>query len=175
MKAFRLSLLLVLLCSLLLCGCAADPPAARSQQPVTMGFTCDMEGSYRGTAVAGQLSRSSVGLLTVRLSQPEDLSGLEMEWNGEKVMLRMFGLSVEVEPDTVPESALGVSILQSLDAAMQNPDGGTLTDAGMKTVGSCENGSYELISDPETGHLRSLSVPALEFTARFSNFQTMAV
>lgn len=173
MKAFRLSLLVVLALSLLLCGCAKSP-AAPSQQPVTMGFTCDMTGSYRGTAVAGKLTRSSVGLLTVKLSQPEDLDGVEMEWNGEKVLLRMFGLSVEVDPNTIPESALGMGILKSLDAAMQNPEAGALTEAGVKTSGSCENGTYELISDPETGYLKSLSVPSLEFTAQFTNFQTTA-
>lgn len=139
------------------------------QQPVVLGFSCDMAGSYRGTEVAGKLTRSALGMLTVELTKPEHLAGMSMAWDGETVQIKMAGLSVPVDPALLPESGLGASILDALDTVVrdrQMANDGTVNGTG-------ENGAFTLKVDPETGYPESLSVPALELNLTFSNFQPL--
>ena len=63
-------------------------------------------------------------------------------------------------------------ILDALDA-VAGKEGGALTDDGLLTAGSALNGEFEILSDPDTGHLLSMKIPSLNLTAVFSNFEVL--
>lgn len=151
-----------------LAGCKAVPTTG--QQPVMLGFACDMAGTYRETQVEGKLTRSAVGMLTIELTKPDHLAGMTMEWDGQSVQLKMSGLSVPVDPSLLPESGLGASILDALDTAVLNKqmaNDGTVNGTG-------DNGAFTMKVDPENGYLQSLSVPELQLDLTFSNFEPLA-
>ena len=173
--------LFAIICSLCLllgftaCRKEKEPEAP---PPTVTGFSCNAAGTYRGEGVAGTLTRTAAGLLTVTLSKPDTLSGLTMEWNGTDVNLKLMGLSFSVNPDTVPEAALGKRILQSLDAVVYGQAEGTLTEDGrQKTEGTAGEGdsaaAFTVWSDPATGSLLGLEVPAEELSLTFSEFQRL--
>lgn len=163
---------LLALC-ILLTGCNRTT-AATAEPPAATGFSCGFAGTYRGEEVAGSLQRSAAGLLTATLTAPESLSGLTMTWNGETVALSMLGLDWEMNPDAVPQAALGRRVLNALDAVVYGEGVGDLTDDGrLKTVGAAgedADGGFTLYSDPATGDLLSLEVPSEELTLTFSEF-----
>lgn len=177
-RSFRLSALSVLLALCLLSvGCNHPKTTA---PPIATGFSCAAAGTYRGEEVAGTITRTAAGLLTISLTAPEELEGLSMVWDGETVTLKLLGIEWAISPDTIPEAALGERILRTLDAVVYGESEGDsiLTDDGrLKTVGSAsdtataDTAAFTLYSDPESGALLSLEVPSEELTLAFSEFQ----
>lgn len=158
---------LVLGLVMVLTGCRSAAPTA---DPVGEGFTCAVKATYRDLAVSGTLSREAAGMLTLSFDEPETLAGLTARWDGETVTLSMYGLSFSVDPDTVPEGALGEELIAAFDAALRG-EGERAVDDGVLTVaGTGQNGAYTLTFDAATGAPLSLSVPALPLTATFSEF-----
>lgn len=159
-----------ILVSCLLCaGCAR---AGSTQPPLTSGFACDVAMHYRDMDVKGRLTRGAAGTLKMEFEAPSSLKGMSMEWDGETMSAKMYGMTFEVDPASVPESALGRSLLDVLDSAMRDKDAGELTEDGLRLNGETASGAYEMLSDPDTGNLISLKVPSLNLTADFSNFET---
>lgn len=112
--------------------------------------------------------------MKLSLTQPDELNGLTMTWDGQTVTLDMLGLRWSLSPEKVPSAALGKCILQSLDAVVYSTTEGVLTEDGrLKTTGEAQAGvPYTLYSDPETGALLSLEVPSEELYVVFSDFKT---
>lgn len=160
----------LILAILVILSFAACSKKKNSEQPVTIGFSCDVEVQYEEMNVKGHLTRSSAGTLIFDVTEPKTLNGLSMQWNGENITLKLHGLSFGVDPDAVPQSALGKNILSVLDAALGVRESGELTDEGLITKGSSSSGEFEIISDPETGSLIKLTIPSVGLTAKFSSF-----
>ena len=94
-----------------------------------------------------------------------------MSWDGENISMKMYGLTFGVDPSEIPESALGKGLVDALDVALRaGSSAGEVTEEGIKTEGESVNGQFEILSDPESGHLLSLKIPSLNLTAAFSNF-----
>lgn len=175
-RSLRLSTLSLLLAlCLLIVGCHRPQTTA---PPIATGFSCTARGTYRGEEVAGTITRTAAGLLTISLTAPEALDGLSMAWDGESVTLKLLGIEWAINPDTIPEAALGERVLRALDAVVygEYADESALTDDGrLKTVGTAgdtaDNAAFTLYSDPESGALLSLEVPSEELTLTFSEFQ----
>ena len=122
--------------------------------------------------VKGHLTRLTAGTLTMDITEPKALKGMTMSWDGETISMKMYGMTFGLSPEEVPESALCKGILDALDAAA-GKDGGTLTGDGLLTAGRALNGEFEILSDPDTGHLLSMKIPSLNLTAVFSNFEVL--
>ena len=161
----RLRLLLLLpLC--LLIGC--NRPAVATP-PTATGFSCTAVGTYRGEEIAGTLTRASAGLLTVTLTRPAALEGLTMEWNGESVSLGMLGLQWSLDPEKVPEAALGEQLLLALDTLVYSA-GDSETDAEGRVVTRDADNTFTIYSDPNSGALLALEVPNAALSLTFSDF-----
>ena len=173
----RVALLLFFaaLCCLCLAFCSCGPSGKSAQPPVTTDFECDVQLTYRDMEVSGHLSRYSAGTLSMDFTLPDTLNGMTMTWDGETISVKMHGLTFGVDPSTVPESALGRGILDVLDNALRLGGNGQVSAGQLKTTGESVNGEFELISDPETGNLLSMTVPSLGITATFSNFTVNSV
>ncbi len=151
---------------LVLTGCRG----VTATQPISEGFTCAMQATYRDLKVSGTLTRDGAGRLGLTFDEPSTLKGLTVRWDGETVTLSLGGMSFSVNPDAVPERALGEEIVSAFDTALRG-EGKRTTENGKLTVeGNGPNGAYTLAFDAETGEPLSLSVPALPLAATFSNF-----
>ena len=168
----RLACLLIVI--FIFCGIVACKKCGRSEQPVTTGFSCDIDVNYQDMKVKGVLTRTLAGTLNLDISEPETLKGMSMQLNGEKITLKLHGLSFDVNPDLIPQSALGKTLLGILDAAIGNHDAGEVTDNGLLTKGSAVSGEFEILSDPETGRLLTISMPSSDLVAEFSNFSVIS-
>ncbi len=167
----RCKLIALFLPLCLLLGC--NRTAATGHLPIAVGFSCEAEGTLKGDPIAGSIQRSGAGLLRMSLTQPDELNGLTMTWDGQTVTLDMLGLQWSLDPEKVPRAALGKRVLQSLDAVVYSTADGVLTEDGrLKTVGDAETGvPYTLYSDPESGALLSLEIPSEELYLVFSDFK----
>ena len=155
------------LCALF--GCAASAPAF----PVTEPFRCEAAVRLSGQTFSGTLTRVAAGTLTFEMNVPPSLCGWTLRFDGETVTLSMQGLSYEVEPAGLPDTSPVRVLATALDAiARQDPPTAPVADAdgAGRTVGTCSAGTFVLLSDPDTGFLRSLSVPEQSLTIRFSAF-----
>ncbi len=164
----RIALCVMGLWLLTMTGCRRAKPAA---EPVGAFFSCRVQAEYRDMAVEGTLEREAAGTLAVTFSQPETLAGLRACWNGETVELSWHGLSFSMDPDTVPEGALGEELLAVWDATVRGEGERTRQNGNTVIAGEGANGRYELVCDAETGWPLSLSVPALPLQATFSQWE----
>ena len=168
----RLSAVCAVFTCLVLMLTSCSPGAAGHTAPTFTGFSCNADIAYRDMTVKGRLSRVSAGTLTLDIEEPATLSGMTLSWDGEQVRVNMLGLSVNLDPADIPASALGSALVDTLDAALRVQDQAVLSDGVMKLEGECTAGGYTVTSDPETGALLTVSVPALELSATFADFTT---
>ncbi len=155
-------ILTVLFCAAMLVGCRKHGDDAA--QPVTTGFTCEVSIAYQDMTLKGQLSRVQDGRLLVSLSEPPSLSGMAISWDGKEMAMELAGLRVPVNAANVPQGALMKSLLTVLTAA---PSAGELTDEGYVVQGEIDGKAYAIVCAPDTGLIRSLSVPDDELTVTF--------
>ncbi len=156
-------ILTAVLCAVMLFGCGKHRDDAAT--PVTAGFTCEVGIDYRGMALKGQLSRVQDGRLLVTLSEPPSLSGMAISWDGKEMAMEIGGVRVPVNAANVPQGALMKSLLTVLAA---KPDAGEVTDEGYVVQGEIDGKAYTVVCAPDTGLIRSLSVPDDELTVTFS-------
>lgn len=147
----------------MLFGCGKSRTDAA--KPVTAGFTCAVDIAYRDLALKGQLSREQDGRLLVSLTEPPSLSGMAVSWDGEEMAMELGGLRVPVNAENVPQGALIKSLMTVLANA---PSNGELTDEGYTVNGEIDGKAYTIICAPDTGLIRSLSVPDDDLTVTFS-------
>ena len=155
-------ILTAVLCAAMLVGCAKRRGDAAT--PVTAGFTCEVGIDYRGMTLKGQLSRTQDGRLLVTLFEPPSLSGMAISWDGKEMAMELGGVRVPVNAANVPQGALMKSLLTVLTAA---PSAGELTDEGYVVQGEIDGKAYTVVCAPDTGLIRSLSVPDDELAVTF--------
>lgn len=156
-------ILTVVLFAIMLFGCGKSRDDAA--QPVTAGFTCVVDIAYRDLTLKGQLSRGQDGRLLVSLTEPPSLSGMAVSWDGKEMAMELGGLRVPVNADNVPQGALIKSLMTVLTNA---PNNGELTEEGYTVSGEIDGKAYTIVCAPDTGLIRSLSVPDDDLTVTFS-------
>lgn len=153
---------LCVVCLILFSSCKREEKG--SAKPVVAGFTCGVNITYRALKLNGELTRNADGKLLMTFSEPRSLSGIAISWDGENMAMELGGLSVRVDEAKVPQGALIKSMLRVLTA---QPTDGTVTEEGYVMTGEVEGKAYTLVCEPDTGFLRSLSVPEDELSVTF--------
>lgn len=161
-----LAVCLVLLA--VLSGCRFSTKTAA---PIAVDFTCQFRAQYENMTAAGTLTRHTAGTLKLDFFEPETLSDITVEWDGEDTRLKYKGLSFRVDPDAIPESALGNELITVFDAALRG-EGDCRTEKGIATLRGSENGTaYVYTYDVTSGVPISLSVPSIPLSVTFSEVQ----
>lgn len=167
----RLPVFFLALPAVLLMCSACSGKINQPEKPATTGFECDVDMTYQDMQLGGHLTRESAGALKLDFTSPASLDGISMLWDGETITMKAGALSFGVDPDAVPESALGRCLLDALDTGYRGEENGEITDEGLAISGQSVNGQFEILADPATGHLLSMKIPKLNVTAHFSNFR----
>ncbi len=151
-------------CLLLLVGLVGCTTTRKGVSPVTSGFTCAAEISYRELELVGQLTRYDDGKLVITFASPPSLSDLSVGWNGEEMTMELGGISVAVAPERVPQSALIKGLLHVLSSPTADAE---LKGDTSVVSGTVDGVDYTLVCDGATGLPRSISMPDNELEARF--------
>ncbi len=154
---------------LLLCtGCRPKQTA----EPVATDFVCTFRAEYNDLVAVGTLTRRTAGTLLLEFDKPETLNGLSAEWDGEKVTLKYLGLSYDVDPQKLPENALGEGLLSAFDTALRGEGERTESNGKITVNGLSGNAAYTYVYDANSGAPLSLTIPSIPLTVTFSNVQT---
>lgn len=119
--------------------------------------------------IKGHLTRLTTGTLTLDIDEPETLKGMTMQWDGETVSVKMYGLSFGwiLPPCRKPPWREPSRRPGRRPASL---GGGEVTENGLVTNGEAAGGAFTITSDPETGSLLSLELPSAQLKATFTNF-----
>ena len=153
--------------TLVLVGCNPKKPV----EPVAVDFVCDFKAQYNDLTATGTLTRRTAGTLVLEFSEPETLNGLLAEWNGEKVTLKYLGLSYDVDPATLPESALGEGLIKAFDAMLRSEGERSENDGKITVSGLSGTAQYTYVYDAQSGAPLSLTIPSIPLTVTFLNVQ----
>ncbi len=164
MKRIGVLLMIGCMCAMLLGGCGSG--SSKPVQPVTDGFSCRMEATYGDMTVAGTLTCPDKETLRLQFEQPASLSGVTLGYDGAGITMELAGMSLRLDPEKVPQSAL-IRLLASVLAA--TPSGGQWTDEGYAVTGQIGDRAYTLVFDAATGMPDQLSVPEDGLQAKFTS------
>ncbi len=166
-------LLLALL--LLLTGCGSQGGGGGTAQPDTLKnpFSCVADVHYNEMDIKAKVTSPSIGQYTIEVLEPASLKGLTVGWNGEEIQLGYLGLSIGIDPATLPDSLFG-SILIDVFNRTAAQEGMSIETGENELVlhGKTDSGDFTVSMDRETGALKSVSVPSVGLEAQFSEFTT---
>jgi hypothetical protein len=142
------------------------PAAAR----LAGGFTCTADAMWSGTHYQVQITRLPSGAFTLVFLQPANLKSLSFEAGSGEVRVRFGKLSLAVDPESIPQTALYRS-LQQVFAQATSPDSvRAAVQSGKKVLtGKTAAGDFALTLGE--GYVPvSLELPAQKLSLSFSGF-----
>ena len=86
--------------------------------------------------------------------------------------LKYLGLSYDVDPQKLPENALGEGLLSAFDTALRGEGERTESNGKITVNGLSGNAAYTYVYDANSGAPLSLTIPSIPLTVTFSNVQT---
>lgn len=148
-----------------------EEAAARLAQPFDAKATIRMEE----LELAADVNRTAPGQLTLAVTEPRALSGMQFSYDGEEVTVSYRGLSVRLDDDSVLVTSLVKLIVDSIDeaAGMEGVDVAVEGET-LRLSGKSDTGRFSLLLDRKNGSLASLQMPELDFECRFDQFQYTA-
>ena len=155
------SLVLLLLIGVSLTGCKEESPPP----PPEDGFRCQTTVQYGDMTVEGALACTGDGKLTLECTLPKSLYGVTLGYDGNGMTMGLGEMQMSVPTESVPQSALIGCLARVLTA---DHTAGEVTDEGYVVSGQVENTAYTLVCDATTGLPVSLTVPAEQLTAVFT-------
>lgn len=165
---------LLLAVVLLLTGCGGQGGGGTApSQPDTLSnqFSCVADIHYNELDIKANVVSPSPGLYTIEVLEPASLKGLKVEWTGQQIQLGYLGLSVGIDPATLPDSLFGSILIDVFNKAAAKD--GMSIEAGENELilhGKTDTGDFTVSMDRQTGALKSISVPSAGLEAQFSEF-----
>lgn len=147
--------------------CTVGCGLRRPREARVADFSCRIEATMGDLSLSGTLTRYTAGTLELAFDKPEMLKGLTALWDGNVVTLQMLGLEFDVDPASVPESALGNEIVGVLDQVLKAEVEGKTKGETLVFEGTLNGHAYTLVCNGESGLPQSLSMPARDLYAKF--------
>ena len=145
----------------------ATKVAAQLSQPFDAKATIRMED----LVLTADVNRTVPGQLTLSVTEPAALSGMQFAYDGTDVTVSYLGLSVRLNDDSVLVTSLVRMIVDAIDKAASNSGIAVSIDGeNLLVSGETAAGDFDLRLNPEDGSIASLHLPELDFECRFDNF-----
>ncbi len=159
-------LLLPFCCILILCGCSKP-----KEIPSLVQFCCDFTVQQNEQILKGTLKRLSTGTLTLNLSEPENLNGLQVTIGEDATVISLGELEFKAE-STLLQSAIPRLLCDALDDAFYAFKAGE-TVQGDIVSGRVGTYTYTLSFDPQTGFIQTAEFPSADAKIEFFNIQKL--
>lgn len=177
----------IMVCCIVFCfliiGCGAKEKQKVEQRTVTdatesikESFESNLTIQYGELAAEATFVRTSPGLCRLSVTSPEELAGTELVFEQDKVTLTYLGMTMSVDPSSVPGTAVIKLLTGAVDSVLQE-EGVTLSyeDSVLLLEGQVgTSGNFTLRVDSETGNLLSLSVPDEALEVSFRDFKFLS-
>lgn len=150
-------------------GQSPDAAAVASQlsQPFDAKATIRMED----LVLTADINRTAPGQLTLAVTEPAALSGMQFAYDGTDITVSYLGLSVRLNDDSVLVTSLVRMIVDAIDKASSQSGVNVSIDGETLLVsGESASGDFDIRLNPEDGSIASLHLPELDFECRFDDF-----
>ena len=153
---------------------AAQPelnPAEQLNKP----FESTVSIKYKDIDATARLARRAPGYCRISFSSPESLQDMAVEFTTDTVNVDYKKLHASFRPGSVPGSAISSLLVDTVNTATK--ENGVTVDYQNEVFtleGRSESGTFLLTMDGNNGNLLTLSVPADDFEATFTDFSFLA-
>lgn len=162
----------VLLISLLLFGCAVkDPTPENISGALANPYEAELQVRSRGLEMSAVISKQTPGYCNVEFTAPALLNGLSMQFKPDSADISYKGLSVSVDPASLPESAVAKLVVAALDQVTRQ-DGlrVQIVDSALVISGTSDSTTFYLSLDSANYNILKLRIPSEELEIDFINF-----
>ncbi len=149
------------------------PQLAKTPADKLLGsFESTITLDYGNFSATGYISRQPPAYFLLELSSPQELAGLRAELDGDVVNFTYKGVSIGLDPKTVPGSAALNMLAAAVDSAARQQGVRVAYNEGVVDIsGEVAGGSFVLSLDKENGNLLKLTSPENKLDMRFSGFR----
>ena len=157
----------------LLSGCGTQPSDSETAS-IPDAFSCKAQIQYNGMQIGALVTRPSAAGCRIEVESPDTLKGMVLDWDGSTIQISYLGLTFDVDPASLPDTAFG-SILIDVFNALSRQNGLSIQREGdsLTLSGSGESGDFSVVWDRRANALQSVEVPGCGFSAQFSDFQAI--
>jgi|GEM_PF-469905 len=166
---------IALFCVFLLLFCACNRYSGREDgtpPPAPVTFETDLIVVLNEIRLMAHFQQRSPGFGLLTVTAPENLQGLEMRFEGTECQISYRGLNFGADVSKLPESAFGNALIQILAARLSEAEvTRTYREGKWRFEGNSAAGGFLLVQDAETGDYEYISIPSIDLTIQFVNFQ----
>lgn len=158
--------LVCVVCAMLLFLTACN--FAGRKAPVTENFSCNFTAAYDQMQLGGTVQRGANGTLTMSLSAPASLAGLQCQIDGEDTTLTLGDL--EYKTEVIPAASVPRLLRAVLDALRYATADTTDADVTVYT-GTVGTYAFTVNVAAENGFLQSVAVPDAQLEMQFTDVE----
>lgn len=137
------------------------------------GFTCKASLNYNDMDIVADIEHTAPGICKVTILEPDNIKGIEANWEAGKITLSFMGLSMEVDPDEFPATAFVPAILDVMDRLSVAGEIQLEKDENGEEclyTGISNNGEFIAEVDKDTGYIESIKIPAYDLKVDITEF-----
>lgn len=162
----------ILFCTMLT-GCASQQ-VSDPEPAIPDAFSCKADISYNGMQISAKVTRPSAAGCRIEVESPDTLKGMTLDWNGSTMNISYLGLSFDVDPASLPDTAFGNILIDVFNALARQNGLSIQNDKDSMTLsGNGESGKFSVVWDRKANALKSVEVPESGFSAQFSEFTSI--
>lgn len=136
----KLLIFTILLC-ITLCSCGKDDTTVGID---SSAFFTNFTAEYNDLSISGSLTSDDNSGYAISITAPENLNGLNMVYNNDKIRLSFFGLSKEFERSAIPQYNTVFTVCDVIDSVIHSSPAAEKTDDGYVLSGDINGTNYSL-------------------------------
>lgn len=153
-----------------LSGCSKS--SCKDVVPKTQEFTCKISVTWKDFSVNAAFSRPNRGICTFTVSEPSELSGLEVSFGNDGIKTSYRGISFDIGGSGLSDMAFTKAIINVLDSLDKNENIRTYCDGSTYYFeGGCDSGKF-LVGTDSDGFIGKIEISSLDLTVEFSDYKS---
>lgn len=138
---------------------------------LTQPFTAKATIRLQDMTLETDINRTSPQKFTMKVTEPENLEGLQFTYDGETVGVSFKGMNLDVSDDSLAAKMMAKVLFYTINSA-SGESGVTVTqiEEGISIKGENEQGDFEILLNKENGSIIKFNMPNLEFECSFTDF-----
>ncbi len=155
-----------------LSSCESFKEVVMKKPQISGAFACDFSIKDEGKEISGDFTRYGLGLYEMKITSPETLAGLTLEYKDSGILCVFDDIELEIAKENINDTAYFEMIFCAIDDFAINTEAVlNSTENGMKYEGESPCGEFILYFDMESLDPTTIEFPQKNITVEILNYR----